>query len=149
MYALLDLIVLEGIYPFLTPGVGIPIEPRTQSLLQGAMTAGCVDKSRAVQAQNQDLSLLKQVVDQLFSIVQSSENLLRSTINDRSPGDLVSACVDLAFGPRTVDPKTRQSYRVMYQRLLDMYVTSSPLSSSISQVEKVQWMEVCSAAKVF
>ena len=104
--ALLDLISLEGIYPNLLPGVGVPIERRVKSVLQGGVTLRSADvKSSSAGSE----SLLSEIIGQLKSIALDSGQGLCSILLDRTLVDLIAAMGQLVFSPFATQFQTRSS----------------------------------------
>ncbi|KAL8782337.1 MAG: hypothetical protein Q9213_005458 [Squamulea squamosa] len=94
--ALLDLVVLEGIYPSLSPGVGVPMERRVKSALKGGLITRKLDQTQSGQAQDQ--ALLAAIIDTLNPIFVSRKGLA-SNIEARSLVDMIGAMGELAFSP--------------------------------------------------
>jgi hypothetical protein len=97
---LLDLISLEGIYPNLLPGVGVPVERRVQSVLQGGVQ---VRKVGPDEASDSDASLLPHIVHALHMIAMDIGLGLYSILKDRTMVDLIAAESQLAFAPSQND----------------------------------------------
>ena len=112
MDGLLDLVSLEGIYPNLLPGVGIPIERRVQSVLQGGTS------TRALGSDDSQIDevLLGDIVSQLSSIAMASNKGLCSVIQKRTLVDLIAAQTQLAFAPAVNDDK---AHAEAFQKLID------------------------------
>lgn len=87
---LLDLIVLEGIYPSLSPGVGIPIERR-------AMRFATPNKQKFGQTKN--VELLGKVVEGLISVMEQGgvERGVGEAAKERCLVDVLAGCGELAF----------------------------------------------------
>ena len=118
---LLDLVSLEGIYPNLSPGVGIPIERRVKSVLQGgAMTRkSCTDDSQVAEG----IGLLIKITESLNQIAANQEAVgLRQALYERTLVDLVASLGELAYNPSRTDSKFRSTYAAALKGLLDVYV---------------------------
>ena len=102
--ALLDLISLEGIYPLLLPGVGVPIERRVKSVFQGSFTTRTAD---ADQTSNTDLTLLVNIADELRLIATDSGRGVSGPLRERTLVDLIAALAQLAFLPSPVQASSR------------------------------------------
>ncbi|MCJ1290164.1 hypothetical protein MMC34_001700 [Xylographa carneopallida] len=116
--ALLDLISLEGIYPNLLPGVGVPIQRRVKSVLR----SGTV--SRAAQTEghtDQDRYLLIHVVTEFDRLATSNGKGLYSAFIERTFVDLIAARGQLAYNPNA--HVSNLSHEVALQALLDEYVS--------------------------
>lgn len=119
---LLDLISLEGIYPFLSPGVGVPIERRVRSVLKG----GLVSKPSLVDdgAAHEDKRLLAEICDGLYGITKG-EGGLASSLQERTLVDLIAGLGELAHAPLLRDQHSKKQNDSMLQSLLDRYVASN------------------------
>ncbi|KAG0635627.1 hypothetical protein HOY80DRAFT_1024952 [Tuber brumale] len=104
---LLDLVVLEGIYPSLTWGVGVPIERRTRSAaLPGLVTGRGSTKVEEVR-DRRDVDLLRLAVGRLLGLLSGEDvvaegNLVRRA-GDRVLVDVIAGCAELAFNPENGD----------------------------------------------
>ena len=112
---LLDLVTLEGIYPLLSPGVGIPLEQRIKSLLPASVTATPAED--AVYSISED-ELLQDSVDALYDIATEGPDDLQTIIRSRSLVDVIAGCGQLAFRPENQIEK----YKTVFQRALQEYV---------------------------
>lgn len=92
---LLDLISLEGIYPFLSPGVGIPIERRVKSVIQAGF-ATRPSPATGILAHN-DERLLPIICIRLHDIAMGRH--LDSVFRDRILVDLVAGLGELCYSP--------------------------------------------------
>ncbi|KAL8934616.1 MAG: hypothetical protein Q9216_005817 [Gyalolechia sp. 2 TL-2023] len=113
--ALLDLLVLEGLYPSLSPGVGVPVECRLQSALKGGVTARPLDKASGGRLGDQQL--LTDIVNSLHSTFLSRKGLAPS-IRQRVTVDLIAAAGELAFSS-SFDGKTRQRFTQIFKDFID------------------------------
>ncbi len=120
---LLDLISLEGIYPALSPGVGIPIERRVKSVLQAGVAARPV-LSDLGNRQNKDVDLLREVVDGLSKIALAGNEGINPAVRERTLVDVICGCGDLAYGPSNGDRNQSNIYRRLFDQMLDEYVIS-------------------------
>jgi hypothetical protein len=88
-YGLLDLLILEGVYPSLAQGVGIQPERRKGSLLCNRLTKP-----------SKNLDLLGPVIyDTLNQVIFGNEDGVKNVVADRVLIDLIAANADLAFSP--------------------------------------------------
>ncbi|KAL8680721.1 MAG: hypothetical protein Q9186_003120 [Xanthomendoza sp. 1 TL-2023] len=108
--ALLDLVVLEGIYPSVSPGVGLPIEQRINSVLKGDLLAKPLSRDHGGQFSNQKLLTL--IIDCLYPIASCRKGLA-SKIETRVSVDLLAAVGELAFSP-TFATESRHKYLTMF-----------------------------------
>ena len=114
---LLDLVSLEGIYPNLLPGVGVPIERRLKSVLQGGTVT---QLPGGTQSPEHDDDLLLEIVRKLSEIGMSSGEGLCRVLQERTLVDLIAAKAQLAFSPKYNTADRRHA--VALQALLDRYV---------------------------
>ena len=118
--ALLDLISLEGIYPDLLPGVGVPIHRRVKSVLRN----GTVSRATQTEGQiDQDRCLLLYIVTELDKLATSNGKGLYSAFIERTLVDLIAARGQLAYNPDA--NQSNLSHAVALQALLDEYVSPS------------------------
>lgn len=120
--ALIDLVSLEGIYPCLTPGVGIPLERRAIYTLP----AGIVVRHQAVRDEGGNGHgrsvkdrFLSRIICSLDDILMGQDTDLWEKIMDRSRADLISGSAQLAFNSRSVNEQDRQRIAGVFQRVLD------------------------------
>ena len=112
---LLDLLILEGIYPSLTPGVGVPVEYRLKSALKNGLATRPLSKPAGQTAENQ--KSLSNLVDSLVPIMLSRQGLA-SGLQERMSLDLITAAGELAFSP-AVDNQTRQRSGSVFESLMN------------------------------
>lgn len=117
---LLDLISLEGIYPALSLGVGIPIERRVKSVLQAGVAARY--EAEIGHDRHIHLDVLKEVVNGLSKIVLAGGNGVNSAIRERNLVDIICGCGELAYGNSYENTYQSNKYRVLLEQLLDEYV---------------------------
>lgn len=117
VHALLDLISLEGIYPSLSSGVGIPLQQRVISVLP----AGVIAKQTSVPASSipHDEPLLNQIMKILLSITLDDKDSIQPIIRGRILSDIISGSADLAFNPNIVASEAKTSYRQTFHRIID------------------------------
>jgi hypothetical protein len=133
MYGLFDLVSLEGIYPLLSPGVGIPLERRVKSVLPVGVIA-----RQALPSNNEDRSvvLLQEVVDCLEGICLNKRTGLGPICQERVLVDLISACGELAFGPNVEDGVTMAKYANIFKTLVGEYVSHSSFLFVLSMAQE-------------
>lgn len=117
---LLDLISLEGIYPSLSPGVGIPIERRVRTVLQGGVITRTLSEEGDEEPRNK--LLLTKIVDSLGTIPESNEVGLRLALQERTLVDLIAGLSELAYSPLYQDGHSSADHAAALKRLLDGYV---------------------------
>ncbi len=112
--ALLDLVVLEGIYPSLSSGIGVPVERRLKSALKGFTTRSL---SAASGGKPEDRQLLNDIVECL-SPISLTRNGLSTSVQDRTSVDLLAATGELAYSPAFNLP-TRQHFASIFKEMID------------------------------
>ena len=110
--ALLDLVSLEGIYPCLQPGVGVPVERRVKSILQAGATVNIYNDRHSVP--NISHSVLAHIVRRLCDLAAKEPNEFASIVQQRVLVDIVAAYAQDVYGPQN---------------------TSSPDAASVSDFE--------------
>lgn len=91
--ALLDLLVLEGVYPSLSPGVGIPLSRRARNFVIPA------SRGRITEIEDRrDVQLLESVVEGLLEALGGGGPAARA-VRERCLVDVLAGCGELAFGP--------------------------------------------------
>lgn len=119
MDGLLDLLSLEGIYPSLSPGMGVPIERRVKSVLRG----GLVTRPSPVEgAGHQDVVLLGEICDALCVIMKDEGMGLSSSLQERNLVDLIAGMGELAYAPLRKGENASKRHEIAFQALLDKYV---------------------------
>lgn len=114
---------MEGIYPALSPGVGIPIERRVKTVLQAGVAARHVAEIGHNEEIN--LDLLKEVLNGLSNIILGGDKGVNPAIRERTLIDVVCGCGELAYGHPYESTEQSNEYRVILERLLDEYVKPS------------------------
>lgn len=144
---LLDLISLEGIYPLLSPGVGIPIERRVKSVLQGGLVTRPSPAADVVSRQD-GRALLSQICRQLYMILSSNGTGLGPSVQERTLVDVIAGWGELACAPHLQDEYAKDDGR-MLRSLLDGFVFSflGAFSSAFNQREAIQPSDTFIAAK--
>ena len=128
LHALLDLVSLEGIYPSLSSGVGIPLQQRVISVLP----AGVIAKQAQASASSvpHDEPLLRRIIDVLVDVLFDPRPSLQPIIRGRILSDIISGTADLAFNPNTTASFDRTKYQKTLAKIIDEYV---PLAFTISK----------------
>lgn len=86
---LLDLVVIEGLYPSLSPNVGLQSERKRSSILY-----------KRVSNSLPDLKLLDEIVFQtLLPLVTAPSSAIARLVRDRHLIDMIAALIDAAFSP--------------------------------------------------
>ena len=122
---LLDLISLEGIYPNLLSGVGVPIERRVKSVLQGGLVTRSVGISENFNREGN--GLLEEIVRQLGKVAADKGKGLGSALQERTLVDLIAALGQLAYASY----KGTGVYNAILEKILDEYVVPFTSTSSL------------------
>ena len=116
---LLDLISLEGIYPCLSPGVGIPIERRVTSVLRNGIVTRPSSSGDGPQIHAQ--SSLAESCLALDEILKDGVGLA-SRAQERILVDLIAGFGELAYSHYIESASSRNIYSSRLKDLLDRYV---------------------------
>lgn len=118
---LLDLLVLEGIYPSLSTGVGIPIERRARNFVLPATR-----KKVQEVGENKNVELLGKVVDGLIRVMEGegAEIGVGGTVKERCLVDVLAGCGELAFveSGETVDG-WKERWEMLVNRFVRLFLT--------------------------
>jgi hypothetical protein len=110
LHPLLDLIIIEGVYPSLSPGVGFPAERQKRSLL-------CDREAKSFP----DLGCLDVIIlETLNPICFSETDGLGVQIRDRLLVDLVAANADLSFSP-VRDQMNKSTAKIELYKIINRY----------------------------
>lgn len=121
LHALLDLISLEGIYPSLSSGVGIPLQQRVISVLPAGVIA---KQSQALSSGKPcDEPLLDRVLLTLSGIVLDPRPSIQPVILGRILSDIISAALDLACNSKAVSSEKKGYYKSFASRVIEEYVS--------------------------
>ncbi|CAI7633791.1 unnamed protein product [Penicillium glandicola] len=141
LHALLDLISLEGIYPSLSSGVGVPLQQRVISVLP----AGVIAKQAQLAASSvpHDEPLLRCIIDVLVEVLLDPRPSLQPIIRGRILSDIISGTSDLAFNPNTTASSDRNTYQKSLAKIVDDTPTTVllPTMSAFLQSDTAQWFK--------
>lgn len=117
LHALLDLISLEGIYPSLSSGVGIPLQQRVISVLP----AGVIAKQAHVPASSlpHNEVLLRHVITVLLNIVLDPRPSIQPVIRGRILSDIISGSADLAFNPHIASSSDQNKFQDGFAEIIN------------------------------
>ncbi|KAI9754692.1 MAG: hypothetical protein M4579_004597 [Chaenotheca gracillima] len=118
IYGLLDLVSLEGIYPTLSPGVGIPLERRVKSVLPAGVIAKTEDGQVSSIPYQDGNSLLEVVVDGVFRAFKAASLSMQSLVRERILVDLIAALAELAFNSSRNDLAKRNHFQHIFEQTL-------------------------------
>ncbi|KAJ5178541.1 uncharacterized protein N7500_001240 [Penicillium coprophilum] len=148
LHALLDLISLEGIYPSLSSGAGIPLQQRVISVLP----AGVIAKQAQVAASStpHDKPLLRRIIDVLLDILFDPRPGLQPIIRGRILSDIISGICDLAFNPNTPGPSLQDTYQKSLAKLIDDTPTTVllPTMSTFLQSDTAPWFKATISSQI-
>ncbi|PYH96595.1 hypothetical protein BO71DRAFT_481873 [Aspergillus ellipticus CBS 707.79] len=123
LHALLDLISLEGIYPSLSKGVGIPLQQRVISVLPAGVIAQ-QQQSRAGD-QPEDEILLESIASALLIILFDERPSIQPVVRGRILSDIISAVSDLAYNSCTLSDDKSNGYNRDLAKIVEE--TPSPI----------------------
>ncbi|KAL8709221.1 MAG: hypothetical protein Q9220_005963 [cf. Caloplaca sp. 1 TL-2023] len=113
--SLLDFIVIEGIYPSLSPGVGVPIQNRLKSALAGNLITRPANEYHGPGTDAEELLIV--ILDRLLPLAHQKEGIALS-IRERIFVDLIAATGELSFCP-TIGEQSHEKYSQSLRRLID------------------------------
>lgn len=120
LHALLDLISLEGIYPSLSSGVGIPLQQRVISVLPAGVIAKQTHAPPSSIPHNE--TLLRQIMAILLNIVLDSRLSIQPVIRGRILSDIISGVADLAFNPNISLSPDQTKFQEEFAAIINQYV---------------------------
>ena len=120
LHALLDLISLEGIYPSLSSGVGIPLQQRVISVLPAGVIAKHADTQSDTKPSNE--LLLGRILTALFDVIFDVQPSIQPVIRGRILSDLISGASELAFNTQSFSVDERHRYENAFMKIIDEYV---------------------------
>lgn len=124
LHALLDLISLEGIYPSLSSGVGIPLQRRVISVLPAGVIARQADIPASDAPHN--MALLHRCMKVLLGILLDSRPSIQPVIRGRILSDIISGTADLAYNPHIDIQGERAILRQQLATIVNEYVFVFP-----------------------
>ncbi|KAE8152899.1 hypothetical protein BDV25DRAFT_150360 [Aspergillus avenaceus] len=141
LHALLDLISLEGIYPSLSPGAGIPLQQRVISVLPAGVIAQ--QQQRSTANTPSDERLLERILTTLSEIIFDARPSIQPIIRGRILSDIISAASDLSSNADQLPADRKQHYREVLTRVVDDTPTPMLLStlSNFLQSDTSPWLK--------
>ncbi|KAK4867097.1 hypothetical protein LT330_007838 [Penicillium expansum] len=141
LHALLDLISLEGIYPSLSSGVGIPLQQRVISVLPAGLIAK--QAQAAASSAPHDEPLLRRIIDVLVDVLFDPRPSLQPIIRGRILSDIISGTSDLACNPNIATSSDRNTYQQTLAKIIDDTPTTVllPTLSAFLQSNTAQWFK--------
>lgn len=119
LHALLDLIALEGIYPSLSLGVGIPLQQRVISVLPAGVIA---QQNPPPPEKPPDILLLGRILTELSGIIFDARPSIQPVITGRILSDIISASSDLGYNPTLPASKEQSQYRQILANVVEEFV---------------------------
>ncbi|KAF2842235.1 hypothetical protein M501DRAFT_948560 [Patellaria atrata CBS 101060] len=116
IFQLLDLLVLEGIIPFLSLGVAVQRRPTTALPWISLSPPQDLDV---------DEGILRLTIDGLLAISRETDSGLEPVLRDRIIADLIAGSAELSFFPRYASNKGENSSPNLFQVLLDITPTAT------------------------
>ncbi|KAJ5674467.1 uncharacterized protein N7477_004401 [Penicillium maclennaniae] len=148
LHALLDLISLEGIYPSLSSGVGIPLQQRVISVLP----AGVIAKQAHSLASSipHDKDLLQHVMTILLNILLDSRPSIQPVIRGRILSDIISGAADLAFNPNLASTLDQTKFQDGFAEVIDQTasVMLLPTLSNFLQSDTTPWFKAAISSQI-
>lgn len=119
LHALLDLISLEGLYPSLSSGVGIPLQQRVISVLPAGIIAKKTDTVPS--SVPHDEPLLRRIISVLIDILNDPRPSIQPIIRSRILSDIISGTSDLAFNPKLELCSNRKELQKALAQIVEEY----------------------------
>ncbi|KAL4921445.1 hypothetical protein BDW62DRAFT_174700 [Aspergillus aurantiobrunneus] len=140
LHSLLDLISLEGIYPSLSSGVGIPLQQRVISVLPAGVIA---QQHTPVHEEPQDISLLRHILTALSDIIFDARPSIQPVISGRILSDIISASSDLGYNPKISAQNDQFCYRQILARVVEDTPSPNllPTLSAFLQSNPAPWFK--------
>lgn len=107
LYSLLDLIVLEGILPFLLPGAGLPARLRPKPLLVGQVASHPLESK----------DITAKLMARMTPLFHDRKRPVTAILRERYLGDIIAATATL-----THEPSESEQERPQSQMLLDQII---------------------------
>ncbi|KAL4990119.1 hypothetical protein BDW68DRAFT_194964 [Aspergillus falconensis] len=140
LHALLDLISLEGFYPSLSSGVGIPLQQRIISVLPAGVIA---QQNTSVHKEPQDILLLRRILTTLSGIIFDTRPSIQLVITGRILSDIISASSDLGYNPRLPASNEQSQYRQILAKVVEGTPSANllPTLSAFLQSNPAPWFK--------
>lgn len=115
LHALLDLIAIEGVYPSLSSGVGIPLQQRVISILPAGVIA---QEQKTTKNQLENEQLLDRIMSTLSDIVLDARPSIQPLIRGRILSDIISGVAELAFNSKSLQNEKKERYRNVFTHVI-------------------------------
>lgn len=117
VYTLLDLVSIEGVYPCLSSGVGIPLEKRVISNLPAGVVARKVPELGSQRPR--DEALLYRIMLSLSTILLDvPEKGIQPLLGGRILSDVISAAADLGFNSSQISSQEKFNAQNILERII-------------------------------
>ncbi|KAJ6133891.1 hypothetical protein N7523_000213 [Penicillium sp. IBT 18751x] len=148
LHALLDLISLEGIYPSLSSGVGIPLQQRVISVLPAGVIAKQAHSLTSSIPHDKDL--LQHVMTILLNILLDSRPSIQPVIRGRILSDIISGAADLAFNPNLASTLDQTKFQDGFAEVIDQTasVMLLPTLSNFLQSDTTPWFKAAISSQI-
>lgn len=113
---LLDLISIEGVYPSLSTGVGIPLEKRVLTTLPAGVITKQVPEAAEYKSRNE--ALLQRILSTLINIVLDEREGIQMIVQGRVLSDIISGTAELAFNPRVASDEEKKEFQQKFERII-------------------------------
>lgn len=113
--ALIEVILILGLYKSLTPGVGVPETRRIKSILL------IEDRQQEILPEGERMSLLDSIISQFTAIIEAGGELGQN-LQRRHLIDILSGLIELSFNPSIPTPQ-HHLWKVKYENFVSTYFT--------------------------
>ncbi|KAL4863984.1 hypothetical protein BDV12DRAFT_176818 [Aspergillus spectabilis] len=140
LHALLDLISLEGIYPSLSSGVGIPLKQRVISVLPAGVIA---QRTTPAFEKPQDDVLLRRILVVVSDIIFDTRPSIQPVVTGRILSDVISASSDLGYNPNVPADTDQPVYRQILSKVVEDTSSQNllPTLSAFLQSSPAPWFK--------
>ncbi|KAH8425005.1 RTP1/Tango6 family protein [Aspergillus melleus] len=140
LHALLDLIAIEGVYPSLSSGVGIPLQQRVISILPAGVIA---QDPKTAKNSSENEPLLDRIISTLSDIVLDARPSIQPVVRGRILSDIISGVAELAFNSQSLEVERKEWYRNVFTDVIKDTPSSVLLStlSNFLQANPAPWFK--------
>ncbi|KAL4882603.1 hypothetical protein BJY04DRAFT_37460 [Aspergillus karnatakaensis] len=140
LHALLDLVSLEGIYPSLSSGVGIPLQQRVITVLPAGVIA---QQATPMSKQPQNEALLRCILVGVSDIIFDTRPSIQPVITGRILSDIISASSDLGYNPNILTHDGQSRYRQILTKVIEDTSSQNllPTLSAFLQSNPAPWFK--------
>lgn len=116
---LLDLISIEGVYPCLSTGVGIPLEKRVLTTLPAGVITRQVQEAAEDKSRNE--ALLRRILSTLINIVLDEREGIQMIVQGRILSDIISGTAELAFNTHIASEEEKKGFQEKFDKIIAQY----------------------------